>query len=368
MYGLNNLYTQAAKDYQTNFANNINTHAWSRIRRYFRYRHPDANNSVVYQTMKFMFKHPKDRHSFTPDEELLATFAEDLAYRNAEYKPHKRPYGNDSVYFSRIQSSYWPSYVPIFYRLQRFIEMERNNRVEVVEAAAAVISKRKQKQKQRISKKRGERRLRELRRRRNRRDKKLHKKSKEKREEQNKSRKRKQKHKDRQRHDKLDKPQTPKKPQKPKQPKKTRDEKRSRKAKKAEKTEKSRQIRLENPKKTTRNRRRSYRNFQLVPQYTHGLKHVRIDTKALHGILSQLVKRKIIPKKELPTQIETQRNQRVFWSRFFQVEKFETKTHIFAYSICTDGYAVSMTMKRDVKDETGECIQWISLQYNASHI
>lgn len=220
VYGLNNLYTQAAKDYQTNFANNINTHAWSRIRRYFRYRHPDANNSVVYQTMKFMFKHPKDRHSFTPDEELLATFAEDLAYRNAEYKPHKRPYGNDSVYFSRIQSSYWPSYVPIFYRLQRFIEMERNNRVEVVEAAAAVISKRKQKQKQRISKKRGERRLRELRRRRNRRDKKLHKKSKEKREEQNKSRKRKQKHKDRQRHDKPDKPQTPKKQQKPKQPKK----------------------------------------------------------------------------------------------------------------------------------------------------
>lgn len=56
MTGLSNVHTYAARQYATTFMNNIKLHAWSRVRKFFRRKHPKIDYRAIYQTMKYMCK------------------------------------------------------------------------------------------------------------------------------------------------------------------------------------------------------------------------------------------------------------------------------------------------------------------------
>lgn len=77
-----------------------------------------------------------------------------------------------------------------------------------------------------------------------------------------------------------------------------------------------------------------------------------MDTHGLHGILFQLVRKKVI--KKIPTQVQLKDAYaiRAFWLRFFNIDKFEIfktdkdKGQTFGYSVKTDEYSVLLKMER----------------------
>lgn len=89
-------------------------------------------------------------------------------------------------------------------------------------------------------------------------------------------------------------------------------------------------------------------NLRLIPQFSLGLKSIKIDTTTLYNILNEN-QFKTIPSRQRD-------NKTVIWNTFFDFEQFETHEygadgsnkllHEFTYSMFTDGVSVSLVMRR----------------------
>ena len=99
------------------------------------------------------------------------------------------------------------------------------------------------------------------------------------------------------------------------------------------------------------------KNFTIFPIFKYGCKHIRYDTTGLHKLLRSIIKTKKLYDEnnneiKIPSNTtEFQLNRDQYWKLFFNVDKFETNTKKFDYSISTNGVDVSLSMN-SVKSKT----------------
>ena len=92
------------------------------------------------------------------------------------------------------------------------------------------------------------------------------------------------------------------------------------------------------------------KNFTIFPIFKHGSKHIRYDTSGLHKLLRSVVKTKKLYDEnnneiKIPSSFtEFQLRRGEYWKLLFNIDKFETKTKKFDYSISTNGVDVSLSM------------------------
>lgn len=83
------------------------------------------------------------------------------------------------------------------------------------------------------------------------------------------------------------------------------------------------------------NERNGFKNFSLIPIFSHGLKHIRYDSFAFHGLLCSL---------GLYRGAWTTFDRDAEWRKYFKFPETDSKK--FNYSLQTDGVAVSFSMKK----------------------
>lgn len=101
--GLGNIVNYACQKYCVNFMNNICTHAYTRIRKFFYAQ--IRSKKKVYDTLHFLFNSTSEK---TPDPTLMEAF---IQLRPINFDRHR------AGYFDNIQSK-WYQYVPLFMSLQ----------------------------------------------------------------------------------------------------------------------------------------------------------------------------------------------------------------------------------------------------------
>lgn len=101
--GIGNMFSYSIKKYQVNFMNNICTHAYTRIRKYFYAK--TRSKKRVYDTLHFLFHQQSEK---TPDPELIDALI--------QLRPIKID-GNGAGYFAFMQDR-WYQFVPLFMALQ----------------------------------------------------------------------------------------------------------------------------------------------------------------------------------------------------------------------------------------------------------
>lgn len=82
------------------------------------------------------------------------------------------------------------------------------------------------------------------------------------------------------------------------------------------------------------------KNFKLIPQFKVKRHHIQIDTKSLYYILK---KNKLI---NCPNEHIFRDHKDLRWRELFNINKVETKTRKFRYSIKTDGVSVSISIAK----------------------
>jgi hypothetical protein len=96
---------------------------------------------------------------------------------------------------------------------------------------------------------------------------------------------------------------------------------------------------------TKHNWERGLHLFTLLPEYSFQQKYILIDTDALYYMYKSIGKEGV-------TTIQRFRNEKeTWWMKAFNVNKVTTQNRIFAYSIQTDGLAVSVGLQKKVGDD-----------------
>lgn len=101
----NNMTYYAAENFRVAFGNNIWMHAYVRIRKFLRKLHPGKeNDKLIYYTLDALFNKKSKRHAHKAITESLSKYVQ-----------------WDGSVFHHIKRD-WYSFVPLFYRIQRFNE------------------------------------------------------------------------------------------------------------------------------------------------------------------------------------------------------------------------------------------------------
>jgi hypothetical protein len=95
---------------------------------------------------------------------------------------------------------------------------------------------------------------------------------------------------------------------------------------------------------TTHNRERGLRLFTLLPEYSFKQKYILVDTDALFYMYKSIERVGVTTIQRFRAEKET------WWMEAFNINKVTTQNRIFAYSIQTDGLAVSVGLQKKVDD------------------
>ena len=96
---------------------------------------------------------------------------------------------------------------------------------------------------------------------------------------------------------------------------------------------------------TKHNRERGLRLFTLLPEYSFQQKYILVDTDALYYMYKSIEKVGVTTIQRFRTEKE------IWWMEAFNINKVTTQNRIFAYSIQTDGLAVSVGLQKKVDDD-----------------
>lgn len=101
------------------------------------------------------------------------------------------------------------------------------------------------------------------------------------------------------------------------------------------------------------NEANNFKNFKLIPQYSHGSLHIRYDTQAMFTVLTHL---KLFQPENVPRKMKKKKNglrdyvqqndveRKRMWFSHFKIPQTKNKT--FGFSLQTDGVAVSFCMHK----------------------
>jgi len=99
---------------------------------------------------------------------------------------------------------------------------------------------------------------------------------------------------------------------------------------------------------TKHNREHGLRLFTLLPEYSFKQKYILIDTDALFYMYKSIERVGVTTIQRFRAEKET------WWMEAFNINKVTTRNQIFAYSIQTDGVAISVGLQKKVDDNKQE--------------
>jgi len=113
---------------------------------------------------------------------------------------------------------------------------------------------------------------------------------------------------------------------------------------------------------TKHNRERGLRLFTLLPEYSFQQKYILVDTDALYYMYKSIEKVGITTIQRFRAERET------WWTEAFNINKVTTNNRIFAYSIQTDGLAVSVNLQKKVDDDKEDAEEGSNIDLNGCKV